>query len=173
LRRWWKDGNAVAAVAIRAADESFLVTQAGMTAAFWSDLLDAPVTAEEAADRINKLAAANDAAVFRPGCVLTGRVNPHAGPLWADSARELVPGWLDRQMPFSQIHGHTTMTNWREPHRKPEPTLAAVVSIDIAAKHETMWTEGGRLIGIDPGHLARPVTPWRALELDGVVSTPG
>jgi hypothetical protein len=173
LRRWWKDGNAVAAVAVQVADESFLVTHAGVTAAFWSDLLGAPATAEEAAERINKLAAANDAAVFRPGCLLTGRVNPYAGPLWADCARELVPGWLDRQMPFSQIHGHSMMTNWREPHRPPESTLLAVVSIDVTAKHETVWIDGGRLIGIDPGHLAEPMTPWRALELDGVVSTRG
>ena len=172
LQRWWKDGRAVVAAAVETDDESFLVTHAGVTAAFWADQLGAPVDAKEAARRINALAAANDYALFRSGCLLTGRVNPHAGPLWADTARELVPGWLDRQMPFSQVHGHTTMINWRERDLPPESPMSAVTSIDAVAKHETVWIEGRRLIGIDPGHLTTPVTPWRALELDGVALVP-
>jgi hypothetical protein len=54
----------------------FLVTHAGVTAGFWSDLLGAPADAEQAAHCINRLAAAGDDSVFRPGCMLTGRVTP-------------------------------------------------------------------------------------------------
>jgi hypothetical protein len=168
LRRWWKEGRAVAAAAVETADDSYLVTHAGVTAAFWADQIGAPVSVRDAANRINELAAANDHTLFRPGYLVTGRVNPHVGPLWADTARELVPSWLDRQMPFNQIHGHTTMVDWRQRGLPPESSMSAVVSVDAVAKHETVWIEGRRLIGVDPGHREKPVTPWRAIILDGV-----
>jgi hypothetical protein len=164
LRRWWKEGRAVVAVALRTADEAFLVTHAGVTAAFWSDVLGSPRTAEEAAQRINELATARHGAVFRPGCVLDGRVNPLAGPLWADSPTELVPSWIDTHMPFSQIHGHTTNIDWRQGISR-RPGLLEFTAGDAAAKHETVHLRGGRLIGIDPGHGSAPSSPWRALEL--------
>jgi hypothetical protein len=164
------DGYAVVATAIRTADESFLVTHAGLTAPVWSGVLGSPPMAEEAARPINELAVTGEAAVFRGGCVLGGRVNLSAGPLWADCADcadELVPSWMGRRMPFSQIHGHTTATNWRQPDRQRAPALDDIVTVDPDAKHETVRLSGGRLIGIDPGHLDTPTTPWRALELVG------
>ena len=172
LRQWWSAGQAVVATAVETGGESFLVTHAGVTAAFWSDHLGAPRQAQEAADRINQLAAAKDHALFRPGFMLTGRTNAHAGPLWADTARELVPGWLDRQMPFSQIHGHATMINWGQSEPSERSPVQAVTSVDATAKHQTVWIGDHRLIGIDPGHCVAPVTSWRALVLDGVVHAP-
>jgi hypothetical protein len=163
LRRWWREGRAVVAVALPTAEESFLVTHAGVTAGFWKDVLDSPGTAEDAAQRINELAAARDGAVFRAGCVLDGRVNPLAGPLWADSTAELVPSWIDTRMPFSQIHGHTTITDWG--HGASQHGLLEFTTVDPLAKHETVHLPGGRLIGIDPGHASTPSSPWRALEL--------
>lgn len=164
LRRWWKEGRAVVAVALCTADEAFLVTHAGITAAFWTDVLSSPGSAEEAAQRINELAAARDGAVFRAGYVLDGRVNPAAGPLWADSATELVPGWINTRMPFSQIHGHTTMIDWRHGVSRRHD-LVEFTDVDAMAKHESVHVRGGRLIGIDPGHDRTPSAPWRALEM--------
>jgi hypothetical protein len=170
LRRWWRNGYAVVATAVRTADESFLVTHAGLTAPVWSDVLGSPSTAEEAAQCINELAFTGEAAVFRGGCVLGGRVNLSAGPLWADCANELVPSWMGRRMPFSQIYGHTTVTDWRRPGRRRAPALDDIVTVDPDAKHETVRLRGGRLIGIDPGHLDTPTTPWHALELVGATA---
>ena len=109
--------------------------------------------------------------MFRAGIFLHGTTAPDAGPLWADTATELLPGWADRHMPFSQIHGHSSITTWRG----DDTTVArigidALVTIDLAAKHETVYLDGGRLIGIDPDHRDTPTTPWRAFELTGTVT---
>jgi hypothetical protein len=172
VKRWWRDGSAVVATTIETADESFLVTHAGVTAEFWSDILDGPPTAAEAARRINELAVSGASAVFRGGRVLDGTATPRAGPLWADASTELVPGWADRRMPFSQIHGHSSIVDWRAQQMNPYSHTSNLVVTDFDAKHETVYFGGGRLIGIDPGHQETPTTPWRALELTGVASTP-
>lgn len=171
IRRWWQSGSAAVAVAIEAAHESFLITHAGITAEFWANALGGPPTAAEAASRINDLARAGAESVFRAGVMLHGKTASDAGPLWADTMTELLPGWADRQMPFSQIHGHAAITSWREPDTTVAPaTIEALVVIDTDAKHETVYLAGGRLVGIDPDHRDAPTTPWRALELVGTVT---
>lgn len=164
LRRWWKQDQAQAATALYTDNEAFLVTHAGVTAAFWRAILGAPGSASHAADRINSLARASNEAIFRGGRVLDGKQpNPYAGPLWADFATELIPGWTTTPLPFSQIHGHTSLTDWRRGTMRTH--LRHPTSIDRQAKHERVHLSGGQLIGIDPGHRGVPSTPWCALEL--------
>lgn len=172
LRRWWNDGRAVVAATVDTTDESFLVTHAGVTAEFWSDVLGGPGTAHEAARRINRLANDGAGVVFRGGRVLHGTITAGAGPLWADAATELVPGWADRRMPFSQIHGHSSVVDWRCRSMTPTGQIGPMLTTDFAAKHETVHLDGGRLIGIDPGHRDTATTPWRALEVTGVAGVP-
>ena len=63
-------------------------------------------------------------------------------------------------MPFSQIHGHSSITSWREDDSTvPGTGIEALVTIDLAAKHETVYLAGGRLIGIDPDHRDTPTNP--------------
>ena len=171
LNRWWRNGSAAVAAAVETAGESFLVTHAGITAEFWATILGGPLTAAEAARRINGLAKAGADTVFRAGTLLHGTTVPDAGPLWADTATELLPGWIDNRMPFSQIHGHNGMTAWRGDHSiDPGSGIDAIVTIDLAAKHETVQLDGGRLIGIDPDHRDTPTSPWQALELCGTIT---
>lgn len=171
LNRWWQNGVAAVAAAVETAGESFLITHAGITAEFWTTVLGGPSTAAEAARRINDLARAGDDRVFRAGIFLHGTIVPGAGPLWADTATELLPGWADRRLPFSQIHGHNSITTWRAPDTTGARTgIDALVTIDHAAKHETIHLDGGRLIGVDPDHRETPTTPWHALVLTGAVT---
>jgi len=172
LNRWWRNGTAAVAAAVETTThESFLITHAGVTAEFWASILGGPPTAAEAARRINDLAKADADAVFRAGIFLHGTTAPDAGPLWADTTTELVPGWADRQMPFSQIHGHSSITPWRGADTGVPPVgIEALVTIDADAKHESVHLAGGRLIGIDPGHRDTPTNPWRAFELTGTVT---
>jgi hypothetical protein len=172
VKRWWSQGAAVVAATVDTEDESFLITHAGITAAVWSEVLDGPSTAADAARRINNLAKDGATAIFRGGALLNGTSTPRAGPLWANAATELVPGWADRRMPFSQIHGHSTIVDWRARQMTPLSETHDLVVTDFAAKHETVYLDGGRLIGIDPGHRDTPTTPWRALELTGVATIP-
>lgn len=171
INRWWKNGSAAVATAVNTPSESFLVTHAGITAEFWASVLGGPPTAAEAAHRINELAIAGDDAVFGAGTFLHGIPSSAAGPLWADTTTELLPGWADRHMPFSQIHGHSSVTSWREnPTTVPRASTEALVTLDVDAKHESVHLAGGRLIGIDPDHRETPTISWRALELIGTVA---
>jgi hypothetical protein len=171
LKRWWRTGAVAVAAAVDTADESFLITHAGITAQFWASVLGGPSSAAEAARRINELARAGADAVFRAGVFLHGAIASDAGPLWADTTTELLPGWADRHLPFSQIHGHNSITSWREHDAAaPRTGIDALVTVDVAAKHETVHLAGGRLIGIDPDHRDTPTVPWRALELTGTVT---
>jgi Calcineurin-like phosphoesterase len=171
LNRWWQNGAAAVAAAVDTAGESFLITHAGITAEFWTTVLGGPPTAAEAARRINELAKTGVDTVFRAGIFLHGTIVPGAGPLWADTATELLPGWADRRMPFSQIHGHNTITKWRGHDSTVARTgVDALVTVDHAAKHETVHLDGGRLISIDPDHRETPTTPWHALELTGTIA---
>lgn len=170
MGKWWKHGTAMIAAAVTTADESFLITHAGVTAEFWATVLGGPPTAADAARRINELARADADAVFRAGAMLHGTTVSEAGPLWADTTAELLPGWVDRQLPFSQIHGHNSVTSWRaHDGDAPRTGIEALMTIDVEAKHETVYLSGGRIIGIDPDHRDTPTAPWRALELTGTI----
>ncbi|MET0703612.1 MAG: metallophosphoesterase [Mycobacterium sp.] len=171
INRWWKTGAVAVAAAVDTKSESFLVTHAGITAEFWASVLGGPPTAADAARRINDLARADAGTVFRAGVMLNGTTSPGAGPLWADTMAELLPGWADRQMPFSQIHGHNSITTWRgDDAVVPRAGIEALVAVDADAKHESVYLAGGRLIGIDPDHRDTPTTAWRAFELIGTIA---
>jgi hypothetical protein len=166
LRAWWRDGTMRVAASVETAGESFLITHAGLTAQFWSNNIGAPAAAGAAAVAINKLAHEHSDAPFRTGLMISGRVHHGVGPVWADSARELVPSWADRVLPFSQIHGHSSVVSWDDEGTGPE-IGGALLSLNGPARHATAWLPGGRLIGIDPGHGGLPAPGWQSLVLDG------
>lgn len=173
VRRWWSEGRMHVAAVLTGEDESFLVTHAGVTAGFWRDVLGSPGSADDAARCVNWLGRSGADGVFRAGRMLhDGAAVAHAGPLWAHAADELVPGWIDAPMPFSQIHGHHGVVDWNDPTPSGGAGLGAPVLVDIDARHETVLVGGRRIIGIDPGHRSAPAGPWRALELTGNVSVP-
>jgi len=93
-----------------------------------------------------------------------GRSSTQAGPMWAAAASELLPGWLGVPMPFSQVHGHTSLTDWSSDQVRARPDIARRTVLDAQAKHETTALYGGRIIGVDPGHGTQPRRPWRAWE---------
>ncbi|GAA4384284.1 hypothetical protein GCM10023147_04530 [Tsukamurella soli] len=168
LRRWVHHREALVAAAISTDSEQILVTHAGVTEEFWRTVIGAPPTALAAAERLNELALRHDDDRLFAAGVMLGRPNAAAGPLWAEPVTELIPGWIDRPMPFSQVYGHSTVNDWVDPVSLP-PLLADRITSDPAAKHEYVAMDGGRLIGIDPGHHAYPTIPWRSFEVHGTV----
>ena len=69
-------------------------------------------------------------------------------------------------MPFSQIHGHATVTDRRGRRSAVGEEVARRTSVDVEARHETTYLAGGRIIGVDPGHGREARRPWRALEME-------
>jgi len=98
-----------------------------------------------------------------------GKVSLRAGPLWASAAFELIPSWANARakMPFSQIHGHSSVIDWSTRQLADGFMGSSAMSFDFGASHETARIGATRIIGIDPGHDTVPHVPWRALVLEG------
>ncbi len=166
VRRWWLGYHVHVAVSVKTATESFLVTHAGVTRPFWRRALRSATDTAHAAEVINLLARVDDGKIHRHGALLADNApNLSAGPIWADTATELVPSWTGHRLPFSQIHGHTTMVDWRIAHPQTHPGTSDT-TYDFDAKHEIISFDGGRIIGVDPGHRADATRPWRSLVLE-------
>ena len=166
LRRWWNSGQLVVAVALRTPQrEDFLVTHAGLTVGFWGDVLDHLASADQVATGLNSLIGSHDDVLFSAGQMLGGgRPARLAGPLWAATATELIPPWVGTRLPFSQVHGHSSLVDWSDRTPRLLGPLGAATTLDATAKHETTVLPGGRIVGVDPGHGSRPRRPWRAWE---------
>ncbi|HTK65869.1 MAG TPA: metallophosphoesterase [Pseudonocardia sp.] len=192
LLRWWEERRMLVAAAVLGDDENFLITHAGVTTDFWRGTLPSPRSAVQAAALINSLIGEHADALFRAGAMLHGRRLPGSGardpddprvvgsreiaaraigPVWAATACELLPGWLGTTLPFSQVHGHDSIFDWRRRCFRANPDtdvadeLAHRTVIDEDAKHEITSLAGGRIIGVDPGHGAQARRPWRAWEI--------
>ena len=87
------------------------------------------------------------------------------GPLWASAATELLPSWLDRPLPFSQVHGHSWLFDWRRQRFRGPTEVVQRTTADEFAGHETTTLDGGAIIGVDPGHDEGARHRWRAWEL--------
>lgn len=113
LARWHRDGHLGFAAAVTTADGDVLVTHAGLTGARWR-LLGEPTTAAEAAAAIEEeVARLGYQEALRPGEMLSGgRVDYEASVVWA-SCNELLWSWTEKEMPFSQVVGHTNPYTWR------------------------------------------------------------
>lgn len=101
LFRWWLQlDSRVHTAAV--SDDGRLLTHGGLTYGQWLDI-EKPQTAHEAAERLNDK---YDGVLF-PGesYRLSGRVNMHADPIFADPYREFYASWLGQpSCPFDQIH---------------------------------------------------------------------
>ena len=152
LRRWWQTGAMRVAAAFRTRQAPYLVTHAGLTAGMWRSVLNTPIGAPAAALGLNRLIGRRDGVLARPGVMLTGRrVSESAGPLWADAGRELIPSWLQTPMPFSQIHGHSSLHDWSRGSYRVGDEVAEITELEPEIRHETTTLPGGgTIIGIDP-----------------------
>lgn len=165
LRDWWASGRMQVAVAVETPHTGFLVTHAGLTADYWRDVLDAPEDVHRVAEGLNELVVRGDDVLFRAGEMLgNGRPTTSAGPLWASAPTELVPSWIATRLPFSQVHGHTSIFDWQNHRHRGSAEVTRRTTVDERAKHEITVLDGGLIIGIDPGHGRCAHHPWRSWE---------
>lgn len=166
VRGWWQDGLMQVAAWVDTPAGQHLVTHAGVTAGFWSQVLDGPSTAAEAAAALNSMPASRQDELFRAGKLLHGPRHDAGpvGPLWACAATELLPSWIGRELPFSQVHGHTSVFDWRRRTFRVDGRIAGRTVVDEKARHELTSWEGGQFVGVDPGHERVDATHWSAWE---------
>ena len=65
------------------------------------------------------------------------------------------------------------ITDWQRRVLRCGNDLAARVTVDVEAAHETVALDGGRIVGVDPGHGRRAHRPWRAFVIDGASTVTG
>ncbi len=170
----WEAGRLHAAASVRVTDEQFLISHAGLTAGFWRQALACPTTAEDAARALDSFRRDHTDVLFHAGTVLGGGPpDLGAGPIWASAGEELVPSWLAERepAPFSQVHGHSAMTDWKRGRLHAAPWVTAVTTIDRDRAHETSTVRGRRIVGIDARHGKKPHRPWAAFVLHDAVVT--
>ncbi|GAA2691654.1 metallophosphoesterase [Actinoplanes palleronii] len=153
LTTWWLREWLRVAAAVRTADgEELLLCHAGLTVDTWREL-GAPVTASTAAGLLNT----------RPEPLLWG----YDGPLWAEAGSRLYPSWLDdiEALPFSQVHGHSTVVDFTTEGYVCEERIRARTTVDWAARHTMTRVSGGRFVGVDPKHGTSGAPRWAPLVL--------
>jgi hypothetical protein len=153
LQTWWMKEWLQVAAAVRTADgEEFLVTHAGLTVHAWQSLGE-PVTAATTADLLNT----------RPEDLLWH----DRGPLWAEAGPDVYESWLTARqpVPFSQIHGHSTIVSYRQRAWRCSERIRQRSTIDWDARHTTTRLGSGRFIGIDPKHGTGGAPNWSPLIL--------
>jgi Calcineurin-like phosphoesterase len=167
LRRWRADGTLRVAAALRTASgESFLVTHAGLTRLNFVHHVGSD-DAGQAARVLNDLWERNPKVIHTAGVMLHDLRSGMAGPLWAETTRELYPGWLlaaaaGQSPPFGQIHGHCPVFDFAGVAVHPLPAdLARVAVVDQARRQVRVMIGGQRFINIDPGFDDRPPGPAR------------
>jgi len=129
-------------------------SHAGLTRMFWKEV-GALASAEKTAEAINALPLVDAA---RPGVMLFDPFAPkdriqRPGPAWALGHSEVFESWTDTELPFSQVHGHTTAFSW--PHNAWYEGVTkvyrdATVLYPIIRASVTD-VDGNVLIGVDPG----------------------
>jgi hypothetical protein len=152
LRSWWLRDRMHVAAAIRTAEgEELLVTHAGLSAEIWQTLGE-PVTASTAAELLNT----------RPSWLWGYR-----GPLWAEAGSDVYPSWLSpgRFMPYSQVHGHSTIVDFRHRSWRCGERIRQRSTVDWELRHTVTRAAGGRLIAIDPKHGRAGAARWAPLVL--------
>lgn len=151
LDAWWLRDRLRVAAAVRTAEgEEFLITHAGLTVDAWRKLGE-PVTATTAADLLNT----------RPEELLWHE----RGPLWAEAGTDLYDSWLHaaEPAPFGQIHGHSTIVDFRRRAWLCGERIRQRTAVDWAARHTFSRISASRFIGVDPKHGRYGAPQWLPL----------
>jgi hypothetical protein len=151
LRRWWLREEIRVAAALRTAEgEEILLSHAALTRDAWHEL-GAPVTAGTAADLLNT----------RPEELLWH----DRGPLWAEAGPDVYESWLraPEPPPFSQLHGHSTVVDFRRRSWLCGERIRQRTTVDWSARHTFTRIGAARFIGVDPKHGRAGAPEWAPL----------
>lgn len=168
LRRWSTSQSAALATAVTTVEHGeVLITHSGLTAGLWRDL-GSPLSPHAAAAQINALMSDPDEA-FRPGWLMTGTVDHHAGVTCSRTGAELAASWIARgDMPFTQIHGHEGVWWWPSSswHDDVPAEVKALSFVDEQHRTCGVRIQGELLLSVDwvLGEVP-PEKRWRPLTL--------
>lgn len=168
INRWWGTQRLRVAAAVQVPGDAaaWLITHAGLTQGFWRHFLGLPDDGVTAARALNRLIGnLHEKWLFRPGVMVTESIDLSAGPMWASAPDELLPSWREAalQMPFHQVHGHSSLVDWSTGRALGLPDRVGRFTPDPVLRHTTTTVGERRIVGIDPGHGRRPAPVWGPL----------
>jgi hypothetical protein len=177
IRRWVRDGTVRLAVAVAPVDgEQLLVTHGGLTRWLWVRM-GQPADAATAAATIVGSLYRNPGQALAAGMMLDGLAGDEPGVLWPAAGDELYASWAGHDVPFGQVHGHTSAWDWGAQGWRPgtPPEAVAAAAVDLRARHTTVVLGGRAFYGVDPGYgVGEPGTPIVPFILQGdVLDAPG
>lgn len=149
LKSWFKEGKLPLMKAFTSkAGGDGIITHAGLTRNVWKNL-DSITNVEKLTRRVNT---SSNQSLFAPGMMLTGVKNVDAGVIWAQAPQELIMPWVKKKdLPFNQIHGHSSAYWWGKNTFTMDETLLPEYFLDKDKKHLWVKTNNKYIIGIDPG----------------------
>lgn len=150
LSRWWDEGGMEVATLASFCDKPILVTHAGLTHQCHKEI-GLPPTPIDAAMMLNEAVGKDPLQWGVPGVLVTGVPSPAADCLWADAGTELYPSWVGREMPFTQIHGHSQVFDWGRFAWRTDLSdeVKARTVVDPIQRRVRFDGVGGVLLGID------------------------
>jgi hypothetical protein len=171
INNWWVTGKATASFALPSFTQlevevsakpklpipkmGMLFTHSGLTRPFWKEIGSQP----DAVATSLAINAAPIKVVSRPGVML---YNPHVqnhnpGPAWALASDEVFNSWNGAEMPFIQIHGHTTPFSWMYKNWFPGTSrlFRSVTKLNPISRLSITEVGGSLLLGCDPGFSER------------------
>lgn len=149
LEQWWSEKLPSLAVSLSSSvgdDDDILVTHAGMGYNYWKSVSGAD--ALETAKALNARVGTNVPDWEVPGHLVTGVDNPDADTAWALVGAEFHATWIDREMPFNQIHGHACMLHWDTKEFWPgvPDTVKAMTTLNMEDRYTVTYRPDGRWV---------------------------
>lgn len=152
LNEWFTSGETGMAVGFWCEQlGETLVTHAGVTPWFWSNFLNSETNLKEAVFTINELPTEIQ---FLPGYMLGGEPLGKGGPAWAHVSLELYLPWSKHkgEVPWSQVHGHTSSVWWDRKQWSPGmEKFAKTIQVDQDKRQSVVEIGGKKFVSIDPG----------------------
>lgn len=162
INEWFETGNASASYALTQShnvlnipalniesSSPVLFTHAGLTYDWWKASGSPDISQLESI--LNTLPVD---LITTPGLLL-GVENSKPGPVWAIGNTEVFESWSQQpnvDMPFAQIHGHTSSYSWgRKQWWLDNPEFRAKTTINEESRAIITKLNNNLLIGIDPG----------------------
>lgn len=128
-----------------------LVTHAGLSRDFWN-AIGSPQSVMTTSDRLDNLFSEE---FFAPGVMLGGYyTTPQgripAGPVWASPHTEVYPTWDEGDVPFGQVHGHSSLYNYWRGKWSVGGNMVKQMEVKKSFRQTKAVFDGKPFFGIDP-----------------------
>lgn len=150
IQTWRERGWLHLACGIEAEDgEQYFITHAGLSMQFWAINYDREEELSSLVELVNRHWDISTDEGWYFG--VDTRRPQYPGVTWANCRRDLLPSWFEGNLPWNQVHGHSTLLPWGNMRDFVRPDNFEHVTYDLHARHSWMsYPNDKKIIQIDP-----------------------